>query len=164
MRLLTGPEQPREVMRTDYRCAARRVAPSEATRPGAVTRPPGGAGARRLLLLVPAVIGLALATAACGGGSPSGGRVGTTGTAPPSLAVLTRDTSGSQGDIFIAPAGGSYAAGPEIVTTTGKVVWFHRLPVGEVATDFRTQTYLGEPVLTWFQSTAPPRPPANPRS
>ena len=162
MRLLTGPEQPREVMTTpDYRCAARRVAPRGATRPGAVTRPPGGAGALRLLLLVPAVIGLALATAACGGGSPSVGPVGTTGTAPP-LAVLTRDTSGSQGDIFIAPAGGGYAAGPEIVTTTGKVVWFHRLSVGEVATDFRTQTYLGEPVLTWFQSSAPPAPTRQP--
>jgi hypothetical protein len=66
--------------------------------------------------------------------------------------VLTRDTSDGSGDIFIAPAGGSYRAGPEIVTTAGKVVWFHRLPAGEVATDFRTQTYLGQPVLTWFQS------------
>jgi hypothetical protein len=75
-----------------------------------------------------------------------------TGTAPPPLTVLTRDTSDGNGDIFIAPAGGSYPAGPEIVTTTGKVVWFHRLPAGEVATDFRTQTYLGQPVLTWFQS------------
>jgi hypothetical protein len=66
--------------------------------------------------------------------------------------MLARGTSGSNGDIFIAPAGGGYPAGPEIVTTTGKVVWFHRLPAGDVATDFRTQTYLGQPVLTWFQS------------
>jgi hypothetical protein len=66
--------------------------------------------------------------------------------------MLARGTSGSHGDIFIAPAGGGYPAGPEIVTTTGKVVWFHRLPAGDVATDFRTQTYLGQPVLTWFQS------------
>ena len=75
-----------------------------------------------------------------------------TGTKPPPLTVLTRDTSGASGDIFIAPAGGGYPAGPEILTTTGKVVWFHRLPAGDVATDFRTQTYLGQPVLTWFQS------------
>jgi hypothetical protein len=68
--------------------------------------------------------------------------------------VLTRATSNSHGDIFIAPAGGSYRAGPEIVTTAGKVVWFRRLPAGEVATDFRTQTYLGQPVLTWVQSGA----------
>jgi len=75
-----------------------------------------------------------------------------TGTKPPPLTVLTHDTGGGSGDIFIAPAGGGYPAGPEILTTTGKVVWFHRLPAGDVATDFRTQTYLGHPVLTWFQS------------
>jgi hypothetical protein len=74
------------------------------------------------------------------------------GTAPPPLRVLTRDASGAAGDIFIAPAGGGYPAGPEILTTAGKVVWFHRLPAGDVATDFRTQTYRSQPVLTWFQS------------
>ena len=51
------------------------------------------------------------------------GPVRVTGTAPPPLTVLARDTSGGNGDIFIAPAGGGYPAGPEIVTTTGKVVW-----------------------------------------
>ena len=75
-----------------------------------------------------------------------------TGTKPPPLTVLTRDTRAGRRDIFIAPAGGGYPAGPEILSTTGKVVWFHRLPAGDVATDFRTQTYLGRPVLTWFQS------------
>jgi len=80
-------------------------------------------------------------------GSPIAGNT-STGSAPPPLSVLTSDTSDDNGDIFMAPAGGSYPAGPEIVTTTGKVVWFHRLPAGEVATDFRTQTYLGQPVLT----------------
>jgi hypothetical protein len=77
-----------------------------------------------------------------------------TGTAPPPLRVLTRDANGGDGDIFIAPAGGGYPAGPEILTTAGKVLWFHRLPAGEVATDFRPQTYLGQPVLSWFQSRA----------
>jgi len=33
------------------------------------------------------------------------------------------------------------------------VIWFHPLPPGEVATDFRTQTYRGRPVLTWCQLT-----------
>jgi Arylsulfotransferase (ASST) len=74
------------------------------------------------------------------------------GTAPPPLRVLTHDTSAGNADIFIAPAGGGYRAGPEILTTAGKVVWFHRLPAGDVATDFRTQAYQGQPVLTWFQS------------
>jgi Arylsulfotransferase (ASST) len=85
------------------------------------------------------------------GAAPVAGNA-VTGTKPPPLTVLTRDTSGASGDIFIAPAGGGYPAGPEILTTSGKVVWFHRLPAGDVATDFRTQTYLGQPVLTWFQS------------
>jgi hypothetical protein len=42
-------------------------------------------------------------------------------------------------------------SGPEIISNTGKVIWFHPLPAGEVAADFRTQTYQGRPVLTWWQ-------------
>ena len=104
------------------------------------------------------IIGVTCALVVAGVSACSRGPVGnigptrTTGTAPPPLTVLTRNTSGDNGDIFIAPAGGSYPAGPEIVTTSGKVVWFHRLSAGKIATDFRTQTYLGQPVLTWFQS------------
>ncbi len=123
-----------------------------------MTTPLGGPGRRGLLLGVPAVIGLVLALAACGGGSPSRGANTATGNAPPPLTVLTRETAGGTGDIFIAPAGGGYPAGPEIVTTAGKVVWFHRLPAGEIAADFRAQSYLGQPVLTWFQSAPPPAP------
>ena len=98
---------------------------------------------------------LALAcVAACSHGAVgTTGTVTPTGTAPPPLTVLTADSSTGKGDIFLAPAGGSYPGGPEIVTTSGDVVWFHPLPAGDVATDFRTQTYLGQPVLTWFQST-----------
>jgi hypothetical protein len=33
------------------------------------------------------------------------------------------------------------------------VVWFHPVPTGQEAADFRTQTYLGHPVLTWWQGT-----------
>ena len=51
--------------------------------------------------------------------------------------------------------GGGYASGPEILSDTGKVIWFHALPQGTGATDFRTQTYLGQPVLTWFQAASP---------
>jgi outer membrane protein assembly factor BamB len=78
-----------------------------------------------------------------------------TSTGPPPLTILTPGANNGNGDIFLAPdSGGTYASGPEIVTNTGKVVWFHPLPTGEAATDFRTQTYLGQPVLTWFQSGA----------
>ena len=41
--------------------------------------------------------------------------------------------------------------------TSGQVIWFHALPAGETATDFRTQTYQGRPVLTWFQGRRPGR-------
>jgi Arylsulfotransferase (ASST) len=71
---------------------------------------------------------------------------------PPPLTILTPSVDNGD-DIFLAPVaqpGDGYGSGPEIVTTTGKVVWFDPLPVGEYAFDFRTQTYLGQPVLTWF--------------
>ena len=61
--------------------------------------------------------------------------------------VLKQGTDNGNGDIFITPEGG----GPEIISNTGKVIWFHPLLLG--ATDFRTQTYQGKPVLTWWQGT-----------
>lgn len=76
-------------------------------------------------------------------------------TVAPPLTILTPGANNANGDIFLAPYRGSYPSGPEIVTNTGKVVWFHGLPAGEGAFDFRTQTYLGQPVLTWFQTGGP---------
>jgi hypothetical protein len=72
---------------------------------------------------------------------------------PPPLTVLTAGADNGNGDIFLASSGDSeYAGGPEIVTPAGQVVWFHPLPAGDAAYDFRTQTYLGQPVLTWYQA------------
>ena len=69
--------------------------------------------------------------------------------------MLTRGADNGNGDIFLAPqSGGQYGTGPEIVSITGKVLWFHRLPADTMATDFRTQTYRGKPVLTWFQDSS----------
>jgi hypothetical protein len=70
---------------------------------------------------------------------------------PPPVPILKQGADNGNGDIFVAPRGGGYPSGPEIITRAGKVVWFRRLPAGQVATDFRTQTYLGRPVLTWCQ-------------
>ncbi len=53
-------------------------------------------------------------------------------------------------DIFISPSGGNLS-GPEILSPRGKIIYFHGLPRGVTATDFRAQTYLGKPVLTWCQ-------------
>ena len=96
----------------------------------------------------------ALATAAVCAAvvSCSSGPAATASTPAPPVTVLTTGADNGNGDIFLAPdGGGQYGTGPEIVSITGKVLWFHRLPAGTFATDFRTQTYLGKPVLTWFQ-------------
>jgi hypothetical protein len=79
----------------------------------------------------------------------------TTPTAPPPVSVLTSNGNIGNGDIFISPFGdaSTYANGPEIIDSQGNVVWFQAVPAGEEASDFRTQTYDGQPVLTWWQGT-----------
>jgi hypothetical protein len=69
--------------------------------------------------------------------------------------VLTPGADNGNGDIFISPFGdtSSYANGAEIINNAGHVIWFHPVPAGQEASDFRTQTYLGHPVLTWWQGT-----------
>jgi hypothetical protein len=76
-------------------------------------------------------------------------------TLPPPVTVLTADANTGQGDIFITPTGDTdtYANGPEILDSHGNVVWFQAAPQGQTAADFRTQTYHGQPVLTWWQGT-----------
>ena len=49
--------------------------------------------------------------------------------------VLKQGADNGNGDIFLAPMGGGYAPGPEIITNTGRVVWFHPVPPGQVADD-----------------------------
>ena len=70
--------------------------------------------------------------------------------------MLVPGADSANRDIFIAPQasgprGAGYASGPEILSGSGQPIWFHAVPAGEFATDFRTQTYQGRPVLTWFQ-------------
>jgi hypothetical protein len=101
-------------------------------------------------------VAIAVACSACSAAMPGavaachGLSSGAPDHAPP-VTVLTQAADGGNGDIFITPQGCGYASGPEIMSNTGKVIWFHALPSGEFATDFRTQTYQGSPVLTWFQ-------------
>ncbi len=104
--------------------------------------------ARRAAAVVVLVV-TGWAGAACSAGMYGPGAAGH---GIPPVTVLMQRADNGNGDIFIAPMGaGGYASGLEILTTTGKVVWFHAVPAGEFATDFRTQTYQGRPVLTWFQ-------------
>jgi Arylsulfotransferase (ASST) len=76
-------------------------------------------------------------------------------TAPPPVTSLVHGIGNKEGDFFITPTGDTttYANGPEIVDGSGKVVWFHAVPAGDTASDFREQTYQGKPVLTWWQGT-----------
>lgn len=76
-------------------------------------------------------------------------------TAPPPVTILSSQPNIGQGDIFVSPFGDSstYANGPEILDSHGNVVWFQAVPAGQEASDFRTQTYLGQPVLTFWQGT-----------
>jgi hypothetical protein len=75
-------------------------------------------------------------------------------TSPPPVTILTEGNVG-HGDFFISPFGqqSTYANGPEILDQQDNVVWFHAVPAGQEAADFRTQTYRGQPVLTWWQGT-----------
>jgi len=79
----------------------------------------------------------------------------TTPSAPPPVSIVTPYSHPGQNDIFISPFGdtATYANGPEILDQKGNVVWFQPVPAGQEASDFRTQTYHGQPVLTWWQGT-----------
>jgi hypothetical protein len=105
---------------------------------------------RRLLLAAAAVV--AVATLLALGASS---RAGATPTAPPPVTVLTPATGLGHDDLFITPTGNAatYANGPEILDQQGNVVWFHAIPAGQTAADFRTQVYRGRRVLTWWQGT-----------
>ena len=76
-------------------------------------------------------------------------------TAPPPVSVLTSHSAPGREDIFITPTGDAaqYANGPEIIDRNGKAVWFHPIPEGQTAADFRVQRYRGQRVLTWWQGT-----------
>ena len=105
-------------------------------------------GRPRHAAVIVVAAGIALVATACTAASSGLVAAGPTST-PPAVMVLKQGADNGNGDIFIAPEGGS----PEIISNTGKVIWFHPLLLGEVATDFRTQTYQGKPVLTWWQGT-----------
>jgi hypothetical protein len=105
----------------------------------------------------PVIAASAVALAAAGPALIAAGPAAATPapTAPPPVTILTGSASKADGDIFISPFGdqSTYANGPEILSPDGKVLWFHAVPAGEEASDFRAQTYRGKPVLTWWQGT-----------
>jgi hypothetical protein len=111
-----------------------------------------GVSVRRLLELI--AIGVPSAFAAVAGSSALAVAEAAP-TSPPPVTVLSSSPNNGREDIFISPFGdaSTYANGPEILDSHGNVVWFQAVPAGQEAADFRTQTYDGQPVLTWWQGT-----------
>jgi hypothetical protein len=79
---------------------------------------------------------------------------------PPVVTVLQNNPGQADGLIFIAPKGAGIGGGPqpgpvgpEIVDNSGHVIWLLPVTNGQVAADFRVQSYRGKPVLTWAQQS-----------
>ena len=83
--------------------------------------------------------------------------------APPVVTVAAPAAPLGNGFMFIGPQNVVGSAdpiqGPEIIDNLGRPVWFLPTP-GNMATDFRVQSYQGSPVLTWSQgiTSGDPRP------
>jgi hypothetical protein len=71
---------------------------------------------------------------------------------PTTVRITTPARPGATpGDLFLAPYQAKGTPGPMIVDQSGNLVWFHPLPADDAASNFRVQTYEGQPVLTWWQ-------------
>jgi hypothetical protein len=70
---------------------------------------------------------------------------------PSTVTITSRSSGTTPGDFFLAPYQGAGTPGPMIVDGSGSLIWFHPLSAGLDATDFRSQQYQGQPVLTWWQ-------------
>jgi hypothetical protein len=69
----------------------------------------------------------------------------------PAAVRVTKPDPRATTDIFVAPQIGPVQQGPEIIGSNGGLIWFYPVPYDDAATDFRVQTYNGQPVLTWWQ-------------
>jgi hypothetical protein len=72
---------------------------------------------------------------------------------PARIRILKRSSHTAPGDIFLAPQRGPLQNGPELLDASGNLLWFDPLPPQTWAANFRVQTYLGKPVLTWWQGS-----------
>ncbi len=70
---------------------------------------------------------------------------------PAAVKVDKRTSEAADGDVFVASQEGPVQNGPELIGPDGNLVYFKPVPKGDSATDFREQSYRGQPVLTWWQ-------------
>jgi hypothetical protein len=71
--------------------------------------------------------------------------------APPIIDVTGSAAAVAPGLIFLTPFNGGSPDGPTIVDDAGDLVWLRPDGGSLRATDFKVQTYRGEPVLTWWE-------------
>jgi hypothetical protein len=76
-----------------------------------------------------------------------------TGLIAPAVKVTRQPARAASGDIFVANQGGPVQYGPMILGPYGGLIWFKPVPKNDTATDFRVQTYRGQPDLTWWQGS-----------
>ena len=70
---------------------------------------------------------------------------------PAAVSISRSSSSAAGGDIFVAPQAGPVQDGAAIFDPSGELVWFHPVTgIGQVS-DFKVQSYEGQPVLTWWQ-------------
>jgi len=73
---------------------------------------------------------------------------------PPLLRIDDPAAGTAPGYVMFAQKGGKdRPSGTVIADNKGRIVWFHEVPSGLEATDFRAQRYRGKQVLTWWQGT-----------
>lgn len=74
---------------------------------------------------------------------------------PASPLTVVKGAVQGNGDIFLTPTSSAPGAvnGAQIISKSGKTVWFHRAKAGTIDADFRTQTLNGKPVLTFWEGT-----------
>lgn len=78
------------------------------------------------------------------------------GVQTPRVSVTAHSPKATPGDIFFGSNEGSAAWGPTIINEKGQLVWFHEVPQGDHAMDFKVAEYEGKPVLVWWQGFIPP--------
>jgi arylsulfotransferase ASST len=71
---------------------------------------------------------------------------------PPNLHLNVSAAGTAPGLVFFTPANGAGTDGPTIVDGAGELVWL-RPDNGRLAANLSVATYLGEPVLTWWEGT-----------
>ena len=72
---------------------------------------------------------------------------------PPIVTISTSTPDAAPGYVFLAPKKNVRRSGLMIIDDRGQLVWYKPLDAKGV-TDFRAQTYFGEPVLTWWRGRA----------